>query len=49
MQSSKINPSVETEALAKRSLNPQLVSVVKNQPGILLNMLKHALPTTKKK
>jgi hypothetical protein len=33
----------------KRKLNPALVSVVKDQPGILLNMMKHALPTPRTK
>lgn len=31
----------------KKKLNPQLVTVIKNQPGILLNNMKHPLPTTK--
>lgn len=31
----------------KKKLSPQLINPIKNQPGILLNMMKHPLPTTK--
>lgn len=33
----------------KKKLSPQIISAIKNQPGILLNMMKHPLPTTKVK
>lgn len=31
----------------KKKLTPKIISAIKNQPGILLNMMKHPLPTTK--
>jgi hypothetical protein len=48
MQAHNIKQSKTICHQQKRKLNPGLVNVVKDQPGILLNMAKHALPTPKK-